>query len=90
MKSTSPLRAFSQPALKAGQLSIHPNDGFDLGLMTTGYEVELEGTGRAEIRLRNECPKDSLELSPGLFDRLGKPNRVVLKYDGSRLYIEPR
>lgn len=88
MKSTSTLKALCQPSLKPGQLSIHPNDGFDLGMMTTGYDVELDGQGPAQIRLLNECPKDCLELCPSLFEKLGRPSMAVVKYDGTRLYIE--
>jgi len=90
MKSTSTLRALRQPTLKPGQLSIHPNDGFDLGMMTTGYDVELEDGGPAHVRLLNDCPKGCVELCPALFERLGKPAHAVVKYDGSRLIIEPR
>jgi hypothetical protein len=71
------------------ELSIHPNDGFDLGMMTTAYDVELDGAGPALIRLLNECPRDCLELPPRLYERLGKPRQAVLKYDGSTLFIEP-
>jgi hypothetical protein len=89
MKSTSTLRALCQPTLKPNQLSIHPNEGFDLGMMTTGYDVELEGAGPTYIKLLNECPKESVEIPPKLFEKLGKPRNAVLKFDGTKLYIEP-
>ncbi len=90
MKSTSTLRALCQPTLKANQLSIHPNDGFDLGMMTSGYDVEVEGAGPMFLKLLNECPQESVELPPKLFEKYGKPAHAVLKYDGSKLFIEPR
>jgi hypothetical protein len=90
MKSTATLRALCQPSLKPNQLSIHPNEGFDLGMMTTGYDVDLDGAGPTFIKLLNECPKESVELPPGLFAQLGKPTKAVLKYDGAKLFIEPR
>lgn len=89
MKSTSTLRALCQPSLKPGQISLHPNDGFDLGMMTTGYDVELDGAP-VHVKLLNECPRDCLELSPLLFAKFGRPTHAVVKYDGSRLFIEPR
>ena len=90
MKSTSTLRALCQPRLKPNELSIHPNEGFDLGMMTTCYEVELEGGGAAQVCLRNECPKESVELPPKLFEKLGKPKQAVLIYDGAVLAIHVR
>jgi len=89
MKSTSALRALCRADLGPNQLSIHPNDGFDLGLMTTGYEVELEGSVHAQLRLRNDCPKASVELPLRLYESLGKPSMAVLRYDGTKLFIEP-
>ncbi|HUX40721.1 MAG TPA: hypothetical protein VMV83_06090 [Rectinemataceae bacterium] len=90
MKSTSTLKALCAASLKPNQLSIHPNDGFDLGMMTTGYEVDLDGTGPAYVKLQNECPPDCLQLPPSLFERLGRPRQAVVKYDGTKLFIEPR
>jgi hypothetical protein len=89
MKSTSTLRALCQPTLKPDQLSIHPNDGFDLGMMTTGYDVLLDGTGPVSLRLVNDCPKESIELPPSLFAKYGKPRNAILRYDGNKLIIEP-
>jgi hypothetical protein len=89
MKSTSTLRALCQPMLKPDQLCIHPNDGFDLGMMTTGYDVDLEGAGPMRLKLVNDCPKASVELPPKLFEKIGKPRHAILKYDGVKLFIEP-
>ena len=57
-------------------------------MMTTGYYVDLEGTGRTYVRLVNDCPKASVELPPNIFERLGKPKHAILKYDGTKLFIE--
>ncbi|HUX39211.1 MAG TPA: hypothetical protein VMV44_15025 [Rectinemataceae bacterium] len=89
MKRTSALRTLCRPGLGADQLSIHPNDGFDLGMMTTVYAVEIEGAGPAHVKLVNECPRDCMELSQRLYEKFGKPSHAVLRYDGNRLYIEP-
>lgn len=90
MKSTPELRILCQPRLKADEVSIHPNEGFDLGMMTTAYDVQIDGSGPARIKLLNECPKETLELPPKLYEKYGNPKRGVVKYDGATLYIEPR
>lgn len=89
MNATSPLRMFCKPGLAENRVNIHPNDGADLGMMTTHYPVELDG-GSGEIWLLNECPKDAFEVAPRVWERMGKPKRAVLKYDGKRLLIEPQ
>ncbi len=88
MKSTEPLRALCKPGLAANRINMHPNEGFDLGLMTTRHEVEVEGLGKAEVWLLNDCPKESFELNPGVWERYGKPARAVLSFDGAKLRIE--
>ncbi len=88
MKSTPALKALCQPTLKANELSIHPNDGFDLGMMMTAYDVEIDGDGPGRVRLRNECPKECIELPPKLYEKFGKPRNAILKFDGTKLFIE--
>ena len=88
MKDTPELRVLCTPSLKANEIFIHPNEGFDLGMMTTAYDVELEGNGPALVRLLNECPRESVELPLKLFEKLGKPKRAVLRYDGVKLIIK--
>lgn len=90
MKRTPELRALCTPSLKANEIYIHPNEGFDLGMMTTAYDVELDGSGPTLVKLLNECPKESVELPSKLFEKLGKPKRAVLSYDGVKLFIEGR
>lgn len=89
MKSTPALRALCQPTLKGNEVSIHPNEGFDLGMMTTAYDVELEGNGPTLVKLLNECPKECVELPPRLYEKFGKPKHAVLRYDGAKLFIDP-
>jgi hypothetical protein len=56
-------------------------------MMKTSYEVELEGGARAEIRLRNDCPRECVEANARFWERAGKPAKVVLEYDGKRLFV---
>jgi hypothetical protein len=56
--------------------------------MMTRYSVDIgEGVG-AELYLVNECPKESIELSLKFWERLGKPSKAILSYDGAVLRIE--
>jgi len=89
MKSTEPLRMLCKPGLAENRINIHPNEGFDLGLMTTRYSVEVEGLGPAEVWLLNDCPKESVELNPRVWEKYGKPARAVLRYGDGKLTIDP-
>ncbi len=87
-RATSPLKTICQSGLAENRFNIHPNDGFDLGLMTTHYSVEIEGGQSAEIWLLNECPQDCVQINTKVWERLGKPQRAVLRYDGKLLSLE--
>jgi hypothetical protein len=86
-KSTSPLRMICHSGLAENRFNIHPNDGFDLGFMTTHYAVETS-EGQAEVWLLNECPQECVQINPKAWERLGKPAKAVLSYDGKILRIE--
>jgi hypothetical protein len=88
MRSTTPLRILCATGLPENRLNLHPNEGADLGLMLTRYSVDIGEGGTAELHLLNDCPKESLELSPKFWEKLGRPSKAVLIYDGSVLRIE--
>jgi len=88
MKSTTPLRILCSASLPENRLNLHPNEGADLGLMMTRYSVDVGEVGKAELHLLNECPKESLELSAKFWEKLGRPSRAILSYDGAVLRIE--
>ena len=89
MKSTKALTILCSASLPENRLNIHPNEGADIGLMMTRYSAQL-GTGASvELHLLNGCPKESVEISARLWDRLGKPSKVVLRYADGRLEIDP-
>jgi hypothetical protein len=88
MSSTSSLRIVCMNRLRENQLNIHPNEGADIGLMTTQYSVRTSQGEVLEINLMNDCPKECIELSSHLWDRLVKPQRVRLDYEGGTLRIE--
>lgn len=58
-------------------------------MMTTHYEVELEGGTRGEIWLLNECPVESVEINTRFWEKCGKPKQAILELDGSRLFLKP-
>lgn len=101
MKKTGPLRVSGSTAIQAGRFHIHPNEGFDLGLMTTAYRVNLvtgvdlqhfaQGEGEtqpATVWLLNECPQQTLQLNFKQWEIFGKPEKAMLLYEGDRLYLQ--
>lgn len=102
MKKTLPLTVRPSTSCADDILSIHPNDGFDLGMMTTGYRVQLYSAmpleafvkGQdwdhkpAQVKLLNECQKETLELNMKFWKKIGEPVKAVLVYDGDRLLIQ--
>jgi len=87
MKETGPLRVRGVHSLPENRLNIHPNEGADLGLMTTRYSVDLDGTGPSEIFLLNECPPETIEINSKKWEKLGKPSKAKLAYEEGKLYI---
>jgi len=88
MKSTAPLKILCTAYLPDYRLNIHPNEGADLGLMMTRYVVTVEDGLQAELLLVNECRKESVEMGQKFWERLGKPDKAILSFDGSVLRIE--
>jgi hypothetical protein len=93
VKSTGVLTILGDISIDEKTLRIHPNDGFDLGLMTTEYPVRLHfgdetdasrvPAGRfldGTIQLRNEVRPGNLELGLKAAARLGNCRRAVLHY----------
>lgn len=89
MKSTMPLRTLCSTSLPENRLNIHPNEGADIGLMMTCYTAHFGELGDMDVRLLNECPKESIELSPKLWEKLGKPTKVRLGFEDGQLNIDP-
>jgi hypothetical protein len=89
MKSTSPLQALCSASLPEHRLNIHPNEGADIGMMMTHYSARTVGGLDVEIHLLNDCPKESVEISQRMWEKLGKPARVKLGYEDGKLSIDP-
>ena len=89
MKKTRALKILCSARLPENRLNIHPNEGADIGLMMTHYpSLTFEGA-QVELHLLNDCPHESVEISSRLWERLGKPAKVILRYADGRLEIDP-
>ncbi|MBI4977989.1 MAG: hypothetical protein HZC28_10915 [Spirochaetes bacterium] len=103
MKKTEKLKVSFGKDVRANHLVIHPNDGFDLGMMTKEHPVSLcteiplehflsgaEGHAvPARVELRNECPSRTLQINAKTWEKIGKPDSAVVLYDGSRIFLCP-
>ena len=103
VKKTGSLKVAPSQHIASGHLRLHPNDGFDIGLMTKTHHVDwctgilvpdfLKGdTGTvfaAKLDLLNECPQQTLMLNMQQWKQVGSPENVVLLYDGQRMYLCP-
>jgi hypothetical protein len=101
MKKTGSLKVSVSANVEKSHLVMHPNEGFDLGLMRVahpvclcrdlGIEDYLRGVGsvteQVNLQLLNECPKETIIVGSTLYRILGEPNKAVILYDGQRLYI---
>ncbi|MFP4384945.1 MAG: hypothetical protein ACLFST_14530 [Spirochaetia bacterium] len=84
MKSTGPLAVIGDYNMKRQDVIIHPNDGYDLGMMTDRYTVMLRDGGDAvkgEIFLKNECRTGTVIMNSALWEDIGKPKKLKLNYD---------
>ena len=99
MKESDALQVLGDFSFDEKTLNIHPNDGFDLGLMMTAHVVELftgiqpheladaEPSGMyGKINLKNECRVGSIELSLKAVERMGGPKEVKLFYEDGERY----
>jgi hypothetical protein len=102
MKRSTPLRVIADRHQGAGDIQINPNDGFDLGLMTTHYSVQLElgatpetlGCGKCQamqgtIYLRNEVSNNTVILNSGTAQalQLSRPLVQLVYYEGKMCII---
>jgi len=100
MKTSGLLTASGDFKQKKDVIVIHPNDGFDLGLMTTKYQVQivmgetpetfLKGGGKAvpgTLLLVNECPNGTIRLNLAQWQDLGKPRQLRLCCEADKVLI---
>lgn len=101
MKKTAILELVFSQHIPRGTVIVHPNVGFDLGLMTKTHDVQwctgldarsfLSGGSAdsepVEVDLRNECPPGQAQFNFRYVKHAGGKTRGVLFFDGSRLYL---
>jgi hypothetical protein len=100
IKHTQGLHVFVDNALTIGELVIHPNDGFDLGLITTQHPVSIYNDPPSEpaprprqagkIYLRNSCRSGTLQVSKKQWELMGREKSVTLFIKTDKLFIVSR
>lgn len=102
MKRTVTLKVLLTKDLEKDHLALHPNEGFDLGLMRVAHPLRLclnlglqeyleGGEGQAvsvSVDLLNNCPRETLLVGDGLHHLLGELSRAVVLSDGERLFVQ--
>jgi hypothetical protein len=103
MKKTGTLAIETLAAMPHATLRLHPNVGFELGMMMTRHPVQwiVQGTLQAflqghasnpvegAVELLNECPQETLQMALGDWKNIGMPHQAVLLFDGERLFLHP-
>ncbi|MFP4362851.1 MAG: hypothetical protein ACLFR1_03165 [Spirochaetia bacterium] len=103
MKHTGRLDIRTDVRFPINKVVIHPNDGYDLGLMNREYDVDLYFNAPLEaiksnsgkplngtIHLENECKLGTLEISKKLWEQIENPKKAVLVYTPEKLIIYGR
>jgi len=74
------------------KIIIHPNDGYDLGMMTDRYTVTMKdksGDLAGEVLLKNECNTGTVILNLGFWEEIGKPKKIKLEYKDGNISFSP-
>jgi hypothetical protein len=100
MKSTGMLTSMGDSGLGRHIIVLHPNDGYDLGLLAMHNKVEIvsgqcmddftDGAGKGvhgTLLLKNECTPATVRMNLALWSDIGKPRRVALSFEKDRLFI---
>jgi len=101
VKKTSVLNIKYSQHIEKDVFIMHPNEGFDLGLMTKHHAVSwstkvsakdfLAGQQGASIPvnidLRNECPHSQLHMNIHTGEAINLIDKAVLLFDGTRIYL---
>lgn len=90
---------YTNSRLSTGDLVIHPNDGFDLGLMHNRYPVDVHLKVHSlmpetdtlpvpgEIHLSNACRSGTLEVSQRQWEMMHKQEQVILAIKDKDIFI---
>ncbi|HKJ84442.1 MAG TPA: hypothetical protein VKA06_00120 [Spirochaetia bacterium] len=99
MSSTSPLTVLGDFSMDEKTINMHPNDGFDLGLMTTEHVVRIHVGEETEsgdlpddaftygkLHLKNEVRNGYLELGLKSAEKLGAVKKAIVHYEKGDRY----
>jgi hypothetical protein len=99
-KQTAELSVLGDFSFDEKTINIHPNDGYDIGLMTSSHVVRIfagctpqefaDGTGAhvfGTLFLKNECRMGTVEMSLKTAGKLGRTRKArLLLEDGTDSY----
>ena len=99
MKSTNELLVDTDIYLK-NNILIHPNDGFELGLMKTHYSVKIfanvtidafnnekDNFREGILLLNNQCKFGTIKLCAKYWRQIGMPKKIKLFYTENKVLI---
>ena len=94
------LRTISDFSQRDDRIVVHPNEGFELGVITSYHPVRIffaasasefkAGNGpqiKGLLMLESRCKPGTVELGTRSWERLGKPASVVLLLDEDKLLV---
>jgi len=100
MKHTEELTVINDLSMKEYEVVIHPNDGYDLGLLDKHNDIKVFSKETIEefkkedgqhmsgqLSLANECRTGTVIISSKYWNSLGKPKKVKLVYNDKKLLI---
>lgn len=100
MKHTEELTVMNDLSLKEYEVLIHPNDGYDLGLLDKHNYIKIFSRNTLEefkkedghyisgqLSLANDCRTGTVMISSKHWNSLGKPKKVKLIYNNKKLLI---
>jgi hypothetical protein len=97
IKHTRGLSVYVDNALAIGELVIHPNDGFDLGLINPQYPMAIcnqtstpgvnSSAHQGRILLKNSCRSGTIQVSQKQWELMGKEKSVTLLLKTDTVFI---
>ncbi|WP_028972795.1 hypothetical protein [Spirochaeta cellobiosiphila] len=100
MRRTSPLDIRLDTTLPQNKIVIHPNEGFDLGLMKDSYSIHIftnmklqdfidaeKDCAEGSIDLLNECPHETVRVGSKLYNQMNQPDRALLVLQDEKILI---
>ena len=100
MKRSELLKVIPDTGFAPGKLVMHPNEGYDLGLMRQSHDIEvcinqpLEAFSKGScphisgsLFLENECRHGVVEMSKKQWTEMGRPDQVLVVHNDGRILL---